>query len=181
LLSFALYLVVAQLITPFSIYAVEIIGMSETELGYLFALNGFLVAVAQIMVTRMLRKTRFTTQLAVGALIYFIGYGSLGLSSAYGYLVVIMIVVTSGEMIMSPPSLTLASRLSPPDKLGRYMGVYTFFTMTGWSLGPLYGGWFLDNFKTQPQLAWLMIASIALVASLGFFWFGRRLDDATDR
>ena len=180
-LSLALYLVVAQLITPFSIYAVEMVGISETRLGYLFAVNGFLVAAAQILVTKMLGRTRLTTQLAVGALIYFIGYGSMGLSGEYGYLAMIMIVVTTGEMVMSPPSLTLASRLAPPDRLGRYMGVYTFFTMSGWSLGPLYGGWFLDQFGKQPELAWILIASLALVACIGFVWFGRHLDDSVNR
>jgi MFS family permease len=181
LLSLALYLVVAQLISPFSIYAVEMVKISEIQLGYLYMVNGIMVVVAQIMVTRMLGKTRFTTQLAVGSLIYFIGYGTMGLSGEYAYLVMIMIVVTTGEMIMSPPALTLTSRLAPEGRLGRYMGVYSFFTSSGWSLGPLYGGWFLDRFGTQPQLAWLLIASLALVAFCGFLWFGRYLKDTVNR
>ncbi len=179
-LSLALYLVVAQLISPFSIYAVEMVGISEVQLGYLYTVNGFLVAAAQILVTRALGKTRFSTQLAVGSLIYFIGYGSMGFSGNYGYMAFVMVIVTTGEMIMSPPSLTLASRLAPPNRLGRYMGVYTFFTTTGWSLGPLYGGWFLDHFGTQPQLAWVMIASLALVSCAGYIWFGRHLDDSVN-
>jgi MFS family permease len=82
---------------------------------------------------------------------------------------------------MSPPALTLTSRLAPEGRLGRYMGVYSFFTSAGWSLGPLYGGWFLDRFGTQPQLAWLLIASLALVAFTGFLWFGRHLNDMVNR
>jgi len=61
--------------------------------------------------------------------------------------------------------------------MGRYMGIYSFFTTAGWSLGPLYGGWFLDHLAGQPGPAWLLIASLAIFAALGFFWFGKRLSD----
>ncbi|MEW5796054.1 MAG: MFS transporter [Candidatus Zixiibacteriota bacterium] len=181
LLSLALYLVVAQLMAPFSVYAVQVTGLSEIQLGYLYTVNGLLVGLAQIMVTRMLGNTRFTSQLALGAVFYFIGYGVLGFSTHYAFMIGAIAVVTSGEMIMSPPTLTLTSRLAPPDQIGRYMGIYTFFMTLGWSLGPLYGGWFLDSFAGNYVLAWIMIASLALVASVGFLWFGRRLDPSLNR
>jgi len=177
LLSFLLYLVVAQLIAPFSIYAVGIAGLSEIQLGYLYTINGLMVALAQIAVTRLLGKVRFTTQLAIGSLFYFVGYGAMGFSGDFAYLVAIIIVVTTGEIIMSPPSLTLTSRMAPEKQMGRYMGIYSFFTTAGWSLGPLYGGWFLDHLAGQPGPAWLLIASLAIFAALGFFWFGKRLSD----
>jgi len=181
LLAFLLYLVVAQLIAPFSVYAVDTVGLSEIQLGYLYTINGLLVALAQIMVTRMLGGIRFTTQLAIGSVLYFIGYGAMGFSGNYIYLITAMIVVTTGEMAMSPPSLTLTSRLAPARQMGRYMGVYGFFMTAGWSLGPLYGGWFLDRFAGHSQAAWLLIASLAVVSALGYLWFGKRLDASLNR
>jgi MFS family permease len=175
MLCLALYLVVAQLIAPFSVYAVGMVGVSEMALGWLFALNGLLVGLAQIPVTRALSGFRFTSQLALGGLLYFVGYGALGFSGNYIFMVMIIMIVTSGEMAMSPPSLTITSRLAPEGQMGRYMGIFGFFTTGGWSLGPLYGGWFLDHFSDRPEIAWLLIASLALVASVGFVLFGRRL------
>ena len=177
LLSFLLFLVVAQLIAPFSLYAVGMVGLSEIQLGYLYTINGLMVALAQVAVTRLLGKVRFTTQLAIGSLFYFVGYGAMGFSGDYTYLVAVIVVVTTGEIIMSPPSLTLTSRMAPKTQMGRYMGVYSFFTTAGWSLGPLYGGWFLDHLAGQPELAWLLIASLAIFSALGFLWFGKRLSD----
>ena len=181
LLCFVLYLVVAQLVAPFSVYSVGIVGISEAQLGLLFTVNGLLVALAQIPLTRMLAGFRFTSQLAIGALLYFVGYGALGFCGHYAYLLTVIGVVTFGEMAMSPPSLTITSRLAPEGHMGRYMGVYGFFMVGGWSLGPLYGGWFLDNFADQPEVAWLLIASLALVAVLGFLWFARRLPERYNR
>jgi len=180
-LTFLLFLVVAQLVAPFSVYTVSMAGISEIRLGYLYTINGLLVALTQVPVTRLLGGVKFTTQLALGALFYFIGYGATGLSSEYAFLAGVIVVVTTGEVIGSPPSLTLTSRMAPKTQMGRYMGVYSFFEAAGWSLGPLYGGWYLDHLKGQPEVAWLLIASLALFAAVGYFWFGKRLDDRLNR
>jgi len=180
-LTFLLFLVVAQLIAPFSVYTVGMAGLSEIQLGYLYTINGLLVALTQVPVTRMLRGVRFTTQLAIGSLLYFVGYGATGLSGEYAFLVVVIITVTTGEVIGSPPSLTLTSRMAPKMMMGRYMGIYSFFEAAGWSLGPLYGGWYLDHLADEPAVAWLLIASLALIAALGFAWFGKRIDDRLNR
>ena len=172
-----LYLVVAQLIAPFSVYAVEMVGITEVSLGWLFMINGLLVGLTQILITKMFSHLRYTSQMALGALIYFVSYGLLGFSGNYVFMIVIMVAVSTGEMIMSPPSLTITSRLAPDGQMGRYMGIHGFFVAGGWSLGPLYGGWFLDKYADRPYLAWLMIASMALVASVGYALFGRRLPD----
>jgi MFS family permease len=65
--------------------------------------------------------------------------------------------------------------LAPEGRTGRYMGVQGFFLTAGWSLGPLYGGVFLDVFKDQWSVAWLTIASLAIVAAIGYFWYARWL------
>jgi MFS family permease len=176
-LSFLLFLVVAQLIVPFSVYAKDFAGVNEYYLGWIYAVNGFLVGVVQIPVTRLLARYRFTTQLAAGAMLYFVGYGLIGLSGNYWFLMMMIIISTCGEVTMSPASMTLTSRLAPDRQMGRYMGIYGFFMAGGWSLGPLYGNWILDSLSDKPELAWLLIASLALVAAVGFVWFGRRLPD----
>ena len=174
-LILGLYLVVAQLIAPFSIYAVEMVGISEAQLGWLYGINGFVVVALQIPMTRLLSRHSFTTQLAWGAAIYWIGYSLLGVLVGYPYFLMIMTMVTVGEVIMSPPSLTLTSQLAPEGRTGRYMGIYGFFVTVGWSLGPLYGGFFLDHFSHNHTLAWVLISSLALVSAIGYVIFGRFL------
>ena len=175
LLTLALYLVVAQLIAPFSVYAVEMVGISEGKLGLLFTLNGLLIALMQVPVTRLLARAKFTSQLAWGSILYFVGYGMLGFIHQFEYFIIAIFVVTLGEAVMSPPGMTLTSRLAPAGRMGRYMGIRGFAETAGWSLGPLYGGFILDNLAGQPQIAWIAISSLALVAAYGYFQFGKRL------
>lgn len=181
-LTFILFLVVAQLIAPFSIYAVQIAGISEIELGYLFGLNGLMVVLAQIPMTRLLSKTRLTAQLIIGAIIYGVGYSMMGLESSFWYFAFIIIFVTFGEITMSPPSLALTSRLAPPGRLGRYMGIYGFVVAAGWSFGPLWGGVILDNLAFEkPGLAWVTIASLAFLSAFGYLLFQKKIGEKIDR
>ena len=174
-LIFILYLVVSQLMAPFSVYAVDMVGISQTELGYLYTINGLLVVSFQIPLTKLLSKHAFTTQLALGSMFYIIGYGFIGYFVGFNFFVLMMIIITIGEMAMSPPSLALTSRLAPPGRMGRYMGIYGFFVATGWSFGPLYGGLILDSFKNQPEVAWLLISSLAIISASGYLLFKRKL------
>ena len=181
-LTFILYLVVAQLIAPFSVYAVQIVGFSELQLGYLFAANGLLVGLCQLPVTRLLSGVRLTSQLVIGAVLYAIGYTLVGAMTGFWFFMIAMVVVTMGELAMSPPSLTLASRLAPKGRMGRYMGIYGFVMASGWSFGPLYGGVILDNLAyNSPLLAWAAISSMAVVAAVGYLMFQRKISDKINR
>ena len=179
-LIFCLYLVVAQLMAPFSVYAVDMVKISETQLGYLYTINGLLVVILQIPVTRLTSGFRLTTLLGMGSFIYALGYGSLGLFQGFWSFAVAMTVITVGEITMSPPSLALTSRLAPEGRMGRYMGIYGLFVASGWSFGPLYGGLILDHLSHSFILAWTAIASLAIVSGIGYFMFRRSLPATVD-
>lgn len=180
-LTFLLYLVVSQLIAPFSVYAVEMVRISEYQLGLLYTLNGITVAALQMPVTGLLSKYKLSIQLALGAFLYAIGYGMMGFGSKFEHFVGIILIVTLGEILMSPPSLALTSKLAPAGRMGRYMGIYGFFITSGWSLGPLYGGLILDHFSYHHPLAWISISSLALVSGIGYVMFSKKLPDRFNR
>jgi MFS family permease len=174
-LIFLLYLVVAQLIVPFSVFAVRMVGISHTQLGFLYTLNGLLVVALQIPVTRFLSRYTLSLQIAWGAFLYAFGYGMLGILIGFKYFALAITVVTLGEMFMSPASLALTSRLAPEERMGRYMGMFGFVLTAGWSFGPLYGGAILDHFGQRPAEAWMLIASMAVLSGAGYLLFGRKL------
>jgi len=180
-LTFWLYLVVSQLIAPFSVYAVEMVRISEYQLGLLYTLNGITVVALQMPFTRLLSKHKLTQQLALGAFFYAIGYGMMGFASKFEHFAGIILIVTLGEILMSPPALALTSKLAPAGRMGRYMGIFGFFVTSGWSLGPLYGGLILDHFSFHHALAWIVISSMALVSGLGYVMFSKKLPDRFNR
>jgi MFS family permease len=175
-LTFMIFLVVAQFMAPLSLYAVQIVGLSKIQLGYLYTINGVLVSLAQLPITRLLSGIRLTTQLAMGAVLYAIGYSVMGFVSVFSGFVVAMIIITFAEMAGAPPALTLTSRLTPVGRTGRYMGIYGFVVASGWSFGPLYGNSILDWLcHDSPPAAWGTIASLGIVAAIGYMLLQRRI------
>lgn len=177
ILTLGMYLVVAQLVAPLAVYAVGMVGMNEQHLGYLFTVNGLMVVLFQIPVTRLTTKWRLTTMLAAGGMFYFIGYSLLGVFAHFEYFIIAIMLATTGELLISPPMMTLTSRLAPEGRTGRYMGVHGFFTTAGWSLGPLWGGLFLDWFDHRWSIAWVLISSLAVLSAVGYLFLARRLPE----
>ncbi len=181
LLILVLYLVIAQLMAPLSVYSVDLIGISKSQLGFLYTLNGLMVAVLQIPMTRLLRPLRLTTQLMLGSAIYALGYFMVGLSTAFSPFILAIVIITIGENMVSPPMLSITANLAPEGRIGRYMGIYGFAVTAGWSLGPLLGGTLLDWAAPQYIYAWSTISLVAIVASVGFLRMARMIPPELNR
>jgi len=165
---FVIYLVFAQLIAPFSLYSVDLIGISKAQLGILFMLNGLMVAFFQLPTTYLIKKYRLTSQLALGSIIFACGYFVIGLSATFALFIIAMAIITTGENCVSPSALALTANLAPEGRTGRYMGIYGFAVTFGWSLGPLIGGTLLDLFKPNYIFAWGIISLLAIAGAIGF-------------
>ncbi len=181
LVSLVLFTVTAQLISTLSVYAVEWAGLSKIELGLLYALNGLMVVFLQFPAVKLTASMRLTSALALGATLFGIGYGMMGLGSSLALLAAAMFVTTLGEIIATPPSLNLVANFSGEATRGRYMGIFGLFNSFGWSIGPLVGGVLLDLTRGKPMLLWGTITGIAFVAAAGYLDVRRRIDTATDR
>jgi MFS family permease len=181
LVTLLLFTVMGQLMATFSVYAVDWAGRTKVELGAIYTLNGVMVVLLQFPVTRILAPLRMTSALIAGCLLYSIGYGMMGWGSSFALLLAGMFVVTAGEITCSPASMNLVANFSPEDQRGRYMGVYGIFNSFGWSVGPLVGGVLLDLAGGRPKLLWSAIASLTVLAAIGYADLRRRIDPALDQ
>jgi MFS family permease len=176
-----LYMVMSQLMSTLSVYAVEGAGISKVQLGTIYSLNGFMVVFLQFPVVRLLAPHRMTTALVVGSVLYGVGYGSMGFGGGFAALMASMFVVTMGEIVTTPASLNLVASFSNDSNRGRYMGAFGLFNSFGWSIGPLVGGVLLDLALGRPLVLWGTIGGLAFLAAQGFRDLRRRIDTAIDR
>ena len=179
--SIFLWLVMAQMSSVYSLYSTNEVGMSLTEIGYLYAINGAIVVALQLPLARFIVRFRMTTVTAVGALVYAVGYFSVAFASDFWMLAGSMVVITMGEIITSPSSMNLVANLSPENERGRYMGIFGLFTSTGWSLGPFVGGILYDAFNNEPYLLWGGVSLFAIVSAIGYFAMRAILSEKLDR
>jgi predicted MFS family arabinose efflux permease len=174
MVSLLLFVVMGQMASTLSIFAVDKIGFSTAQYGLLLTLNGLIVIVFQYPMTLALRRLAKFRALIVGSLLYVVGYLSFGWITQFGWALGAMAIITAGEIIHSPVTLSVIGELAPQDQRGRYMGFYGLSETIGIATGPLVGGLLLDAFPSDMRLVWAPIASIALIAALGYYWWARR-------
>ena len=174
MVSLLLFIVMGQMISTLSIFAVDRVGFSTAQYGLLLTLNGLIVIFFQYPMTLALRRLAKFRALMLGSLLYGFGYLSLGWITQFEWALVAMAVITGGEIIHAPVSLSVIGELSPEDQRGRYMGLFGLSQTIGIAIGPLLGGILLDAFPFNPELVWAPIALIAFIAPIGYYYWARR-------
>lgn len=179
--TFTICAVMSQLVVASSLYSKEYLGFSEKQIGLLFSINGLLVVALQYFVTWVLQARRLTTGLAAGAVLYGAGYLMFGFAPAFWAAGVAMVVVTLGEMAVSPGLQAMGANMAPPGEKGRYLGVQGVFQQVGSSAGIFIGsnaiGLISPVFQQGP---WFIVAFGAVVSAVGFVSLGRRLSPEQD-
>jgi len=173
-LSLLLFIVAGQLVSTLSIFTVDRVGFSTAQYGLLLTLNGLIVIFFQYPITLALKRIAKFRALMLGSLLYGFGYLFLGWITQFGRALGAMAIITAGEIIHAPVTLSVIGELSPQDQRGRYMGLFGLSETIGIAIGPLIGGILLDAFPLDPRLLWAPIALIALIAAAGYYWWGRR-------
>lgn len=179
--GFTMSTVMSQLVVSSSLYSKTYLGLSEREIGLLFSVNGLMVVVFQYFVTRLLERRRLTRGLAAGALCYAVGYLSFGYAPSFFFAAAAIVVVTFGEIAVSPGMQALGANMAPRAEKGRYLGLQGLFQQVGSSTGILIGsnaiGFLSPVYRQAP---WFIVAALAVTSSLGFLTVGRRLTAEQD-
>ena len=174
LLSLLLFIVMGQMGSTLSIATVDRLGFSTAQYGFLLTLNGLIVIFFQYPVTLALRKLAKSWALVLGSVLYGLGYLSLGWIVGFEWALGAMAVVTMGEIIHTPITLSVIGELSPKGQRGRYMGFFGVSETMGIAVAPLLGGILLDAFPANLELVWVPLASLGFVAAVGYYWWDRR-------
>lgn len=153
------------------VYTSEQFGMPENRYSFIVTINALMVIFVQFIVTRMVRNHSAMPVLAVGALFYAVGVGSIALGRGFWYFAFSMIIMTTGELVMTPTATSLVASLAPPDMRGRYMSVYSLTWPVAQGIGPVLGGLLYDHIS--PASMWVGGAVFGLISALGFFLLWR--------
>jgi MFS family permease len=158
-------IVYMQMNTTLSVYLRDIHGVPTEGYGALLSLNAVMVVVFQFWITRRIRSRPPMLVLAAGTLLYAIGFAMYGFVTTFILFVVAMIVITIGEMLISPVSQALVASFAPSNMRGRYMAMYGFSWIIPTAVGPLLAGIIMDNYN--PDWVWYAAGILALMAVFG--------------
>ncbi len=164
-----LFLTMGQLVSTLSVYMSKTLEFSSRNIGWVYTYNALLVILFQIPVSRAIRKVNMFKLMISASLLYFVAYAAMGWVDTYGLILLMITIITAGEIMGIPTGNTIVSYMSPEGKHGRYQGIYSLATTLGWSVGPFIGGVSMDLIPNSKGL-WFFLSLFSFFAIWGFLW-----------
>ncbi len=160
----------------------NVAGISEKEVGMLFALDAVGVAVLQLPVVKLSEgRSRMRGLALMGALwattalaVWAAGSWTRA-TAAFGILAAAVVVFAIGECLHGAIHAPLSVDLAPPQLVGRYTAAASISWQIGWIVGPAAGGFLLQH---RPLLLWPIAAAINLACAAGALALEPRLPEA---
>ncbi|KKK40872.1 MAG: Multidrug resistance protein MdtH [Candidatus Lokiarchaeum sp. GC14_75] len=167
LVSAVTVLVYMQMNSTLSVFLWNVHGFSIQSFGLLLSMNAIIVVIFQLWITRKISKYNSMKMMAFGTFFYMIGFGMYGFVSFPYMFFIAMIIITVGEMIVTPVGQAAAASFAPEDKRGRYMAVFGF----QWAIPNLFGvlgaGLIMENLG--PNWVWYIAGILCLISIVGFW------------
>ncbi|WP_037889774.1 MFS transporter [Streptomyces sp. NRRL S-87] len=148
-------------------------GFSAGDYGMVIAVNGVLIVLLQLPVTRFVEHRDPQRLLVVSALLAGYGFGLTAFAGSIGAYALSVCVWTLAEIINAPTQMGLVVRLSPAHGRGRYQGMYTMSWSVAALVAPLMAGYVIDRFGAE--WLWGSTAVLGTAAAFGYWALMRRL------
>lgn len=149
-----------------SVFLVNFGGITTQQFGYILSLNAGMVVLFQVLFSRLVANWKPMLTMAIGNILYVIGFSMYGYVDNYGMYLFAMVIITIGEMIIAPVAQSLVAHFAPEEMRGRYMAINAMAWVIPVSVGPLGAGFIMDNF--DPRLLWFVAGGIGLLDVVGF-------------
>jgi MFS family permease len=149
----------------------NVTGISEKEVGIVFALDAVGVAVFQLPVVKLAEGRRRMRGFALMGVLWaatLLAVWATGewthATAAFGILAGVMLVFAVGECLHGAIHAPLSVDLAPPPLVGRYLAAASISWQIGWIVGPAAGGFLLQH---RPLLLWPIAAGVNLACAAG--------------
>ncbi len=145
-LVFITALVLFQVFSTMPLYLTSEYGLSERQVGLVFALNAGLIVVFEMVVIKLLERRDAALVLGFGMFLMCVGFGLIPFGRGLAYAALTVVVWTAGEMLAFPFSNALVAQRAGSGRAGEAMGMYTAMFSFAVVIAPVVGLAVLDRF-----------------------------------
>jgi MFS family permease len=157
-------------------------GLSPSQYGAVIALNGALIVLVTVPLTRWLQAYPRSRVLAVSSVFVGLGFGATAWAGSVPAYAATVAIWTVGEVIGAAVGPSVVADLAPTALRGRYQGVFGFSFATASLVAPLAGGAVYQHLGST--VLWVGAAVLSLGAGVGHLAAGpargRRLRQLRD-
>lgn len=157
-----------QLFTTIPNYFRDELKLSERYIGLIMAVNGLVIVVMEMLLVYTLEKhNRIIRYITLGTIICGISYLSLLLPGpAKGVTLLMILLVTLGEILAMPFMNTYWTMRSGPGNRGQYAALYTMAWGTAQTVGPFVCARIVD--ASSFQVLFVIMGAATALAAFGF-------------
>lgn len=148
-------------------------GFTPADYGMAIALNGVLIVVLQLPVTRFIEHRDPRRLLVISSVLAGYGFGLTAFAGSVGVFALTVCVWTLAEIVNAPTQTGLVVSLSPVQGRGRYQGMYTMSWSVAALVAPLMSGFVIDRWGAE--WLWGLCAVVGTVAGVGYGVLMRRV------
>jgi MFS family permease len=159
----------------YSAFITSVLGVHVSTWPWLLALNAAIVAALQYPVVRRVHGADPMVLLALASVLIGIGVGGTGFVEPLLPLVLLIVLVSLGELFFSPIASGVVADMAPEAIRGRYMGVWTVAWNGGASFGVIVGGLALQNLPARSAWGLILVLGLAGAVLFGLMSQGRPL------
>jgi DHA1 family tetracycline resistance protein-like MFS transporter len=138
----------------------------NTHIGYLFTYAGFIAAMVQGVIGRLVKKYGEPKLIFISLLVFAAGLAGLPFASSMKEILIVLALLAIGSGLNRPPVFGMISLKSSPHEQGANLGVAQSFGSLARILGPIFA---TTLFFVDIRLPYLICGGIALLTGL-FAW-----------
>lgn len=159
-----------QLFTTLPLYHKEQFNLTEFQSGLLLTLNGLLIFFLEMPIVTYIEKHKINK-------LKILAYGCFAMAGSFyillwngwsGFLIIMMLFMTFGEMLAFPFSNSFAMSRAPIGHEGRYMAIFTMSFSMAHILSAKTGMEIIASFGYQGN--WFFMGTLGFIGVLLFYW-----------
>ncbi|AVK63552.1 MFS transporter [Lactobacillus sp. CBA3606] len=167
LMIFTIYLSYALWESLLSVHMTNL-GIPFRQYSEVWTINGVLIIASQPVVTLFNERFKIGTQIGFGITLFALSFLGLVFARQYVDFIIIMVVLTVGEVIGLPIVPAWIDDMAAANQRGKYQGRFNMALSLGRAVGPLFGGMMVAQFSyavlfITVTAAMLMTLGIVLV------------------
>ena len=165
-LLFVQGVVFCQVMGTYPLYLRDVNGFRERIIGFVMLLNGAIIVLAEMPLVRSIETRNPLRVMAVGVVFVGLGFGLLPLDSSLAWVVLLMLVWTVGEMLVSPLLSSWVANRADKRSRGRYMAAMGMTFSLCHVAAPLAGTRVYE--KNGPDVLWYGCLGVCVLAYFAY-------------
>ena len=162
-----------QVFTTIPLYHKEQFNLTEFQTGLLLTMNGLMIFFLEMPIVSYVERHKISKVKVVttGCLLMAISILLMLINTWAGILIIMMVLMTIGEMFAFPFSNAVALSRAPKGHEGRYMAIYTMSFSLAHILSAKVGMEIIEFFGYQ--INWLFMGILGLIGMIAGVWVFR--------